>query len=140
MTKWVKFKLKDFNQTAAGKPFLYGSFDTPQLRVPGLKTQLFFNHKILDKESLIVPEEEIERIEKEGKYKAKFPTPVNEGVDMKTKKYRFVSAPSSKVLKDERESEDKQPMEAVACETGAVEAPKFSIRRDLLRKRENEKV
>lgn len=75
MSKWNKYRLKDFAIDKNGKPYLYASFNTYGLRgVQPQKKAVFFPSKILDEEYVIVPKDKVDELERDVDWKVKFPT------------------------------------------------------------------
>lgn len=75
MSKWNKYRLKDFAIDKNGKPYLYASFNTYGLRgVQPQKKAVFFPSKILDGEYVIVPKDRVDELERDVDWKVKFPT------------------------------------------------------------------
>lgn len=75
MSKWNKYRLKDFAIDKNGKPYLYASFNTYGLRgVQPQKKAVFFPSKILDEEYVIVPKDRVDELERDVDWKVKFPT------------------------------------------------------------------
>ena len=58
MSKWNKYKLKDFAIDKNGKPYLYAILNTYGIRgIQPRKKAVFFPSKILDDKFVIVPQE-----------------------------------------------------------------------------------
>ena len=75
MSKWNKYRLKDFAIDKNGKPYLYASFNTYGLRgVQPQKKAVFFPSKILDGGYIIVPKDRVDELERDVDWKVKFPT------------------------------------------------------------------
>ncbi len=79
MPNWKKFNLNDFNISKKGRPYIFAKLNTEGLKgVQPATKAVFFPHKIVDGKLVIVPEDEVSRLESDLDWKVKFPVAVEE--------------------------------------------------------------
>lgn len=79
MPGWKKFNLNDFHISKKGRPYIFAKLNTEGLKgVQPATKAIFFPHKIVDGKLVIVPEDEVSRLESNLDWKVKFPAAVEE--------------------------------------------------------------
>lgn len=79
MPSWKKFNLNDFHISKKGRPYIFAKLNTEGLKgVQPATKAVFFPHKIVDGKLVIVPEDEVSRLESNLDWKVKFPAAVEE--------------------------------------------------------------
>lgn len=78
MAKWRKFNLSDFHIDKNGKPYLYAKLSSGTRGLQDRTKPVFFASKVLPDKKVLIPEEDIERLEKDRDWKVRFPRAVEE--------------------------------------------------------------
>lgn len=79
MPGWKKFNLNDFHISKKGRPYIFAKLNTEGLKgVQPATKAVFFPYKIVDGKLVIVPEDEVSRLESNLDWKVKFPAAVEE--------------------------------------------------------------
>jgi len=78
MAKWRKFNLSDFHIDKNGKPYLYAKLSSGTRGLQDRTKPVFFASKVLPDKKVLIPEEDIERLEKDRDWKVRFPRAMEE--------------------------------------------------------------
>ena len=78
-TEWNKYRLSDFAISKNGSPYLYATLTTGGIRgLEPRKKPVFFPHKIIDNDYVVIPQNVVREIERDTTWTVKFPSAVEQ--------------------------------------------------------------